>query len=423
MRQILVPCTVLALLGAGLTGGAQAPSPVDHLTDAREALHQAFILADKLDPAFVRSRTIQIVAIARARSGDYAGAVKTAARASEAQDRARALGYISALQRKSAAAAEADATLDLARAAVESATGDEKYMASMAAAQGLAHGGDDSTARKWSEAAPDARMRAEGLYALADEQRNRGRADFAAVTLKEALAAAEQIKEAKDRDRLIAYLAETMAHCRDLETALKTAALVKDPDAKPRALHATAEAQAFGGKFDEALKTARSIRDAPTRVAAMETIASAQMEQGDKEAAFHTVDGIGSGFSVVRAMLEISRVQATQNSDKASGASLEIALAYARGLEEAERNQALGLVAVAQAMKGEFAESRATLDEIEGAIARIEPVRRLAWQRTRAGESKAVREWIAGLKAPEERAWGLIGVASGLLDLVETERK
>ncbi len=177
-----------------------------------------------------------------------------------------------------------------------------------------------------------------------------------------------------------------------------------------------ATAEARSGEIQAARKTfIRALGTVGPAVMNQSLIPAAQAEAGDLEGALQTLGAIGDPGARQRALRYIAR-------NLAKTGDVRRAAEIASGLPSAnERILSLREVSEAQAAAGDRVGAQATVRgaaRIDGALDK-EDLRSLARALAHLGDAREATAWVDERSTPVTRAWGLLGVAEGLLPRAE----
>lgn len=462
------------LAGTGLVVLALAPQAsavpqqAPQLGEVRRILREASSLVKDSEELQCGTAAANIVG-QQARAGDVAGAFATANSASKAEDKATALGRIAY------ALGEAGDLAGALRTIGSAAEGQSKAVGYLWLAVQRAEAGEFARARAIAAMIQDQpAYRADTLTRIAAIQWKSGDQRGAEAVFAEAIQLAEReyedhlIREREERPGrltsaapgMLQQIATKQAELGDRAAALATVerlrGLVAEADpavAKGLLLQDLALTQARIGEIAAALDTTKLLPDYQ-RDFVLQFIADQQAQHGDPRGGLQTAAGVRDTAWHALALQAIARAQATDG----PAAVLET-IEQVRG--DAERAEALAGAAFAQASKdhaaaaqtaalaweaaknakgevashvfGKIAVTRGLVGDIRGALeivagmkngqSRVWPLWNLTGMMVKAGDTRGALALAESQDAPQAKAYALLGVAQGMLDQIEAERK
>jgi len=426
-----------------------------------------------------REHTRASIAIARARAGDVDGAQRTVSLIEDDSEKAFALSQIALAQARAKNFADAVHT---ASALNDPDLRDQSF-AWIANVQ--ARAGDPLGAAQLAHSIKNAQYRAQSLAYIADLTANGGHAGEARSAVQEALRAAEQAEPreggagrsslaacASDepeppRDAALESVALTQARTGDTAGALETINRMHDKSGRENMLATVAEYQARAGDFAGARASIAAISRDACKTAALHGVAVAQFEAGDLSAALLTVNDMTDPAQKAGTLTYLGRLVADQGSFNSAMGILARARVIASQLtDRQQRVDVLEVIARIQAQAGSRYEAAKTLAEaVPDAIAADEQAKRdHAWSSvlpdlielqaemgdldgasanlvhvddndrtfilqkaaralSKVGDMQGASAWAARQVSPRDKALALIGVAEGLLEKPEIEKK
>lgn len=244
-------------------------------------------------------------------------------------------------------------------------------------------------------------------------QAEKGDLAAARKTLEKAAGLVAGIADKRHKDRSLTALVCARARLGDTAEARKVAEGVTNKDFKVIAEAAVVRALVKAGKVKEALAEAAKQADPAARVHMLTHIGAARAAAKDAKGA---AESFAAAHTLLDGVEETARggeahilVTARAEAGDAEGA--------AKSAEAFLSRDGLGRVnmAYARAKSGDYAGALKLAEEQEAGWWKGNTVRAIAMEQTSTGGEKAARAWIARLGSPQLRANALFGVAEGLM--------
>ncbi|MBI2956262.1 MAG: hypothetical protein HYY26_03000 [Acidobacteria bacterium] len=349
---------------------------------------------------FNRDSALQDIAGVQMELGDTNAALQTTMMIRDRGSQIHFLCSLAIHQAKTTGRASAESTIRKAlEIHEEEAEQDERFSNLLTIATAQARIGDTEAARENFDKARNMAMADNpdwlGGWRLAEVASYQAQAkdrEGALETLRDALRIADETPAPNDRAFLLWNIVERMAELGDQAGAL--AIVEKIPSSRgwsdPQALRAIVESQLKAGDVSGALQTAARIEDTGFLSNALHWIARSQVAAGDRAAALATLQ-----------------------------ASLDAAL---RSAEVGVRDYAIAYTAMAFAELGEYAIALKVLSSVEDLTERVDFAREIAYVQAKAGHADETLVWALAEPSSLARAYALLGLAEGLLEVAGTPR-
>jgi tetratricopeptide (TPR) repeat protein len=419
------------------------------------------------------------IASVRARGGDIDGAQQTLALIGADSEKSFAISDIALAQ------ARANNFADAARTAstIQDSDGRDRNLAWIANLQ--AEAGDIQGAAQLAHSIKNAQYKAQALALIAARKADGGHTEEAHVVVQEALQAAEQAEPSEGgagrsslaacgskepeqpRDVALEQIVVTQAGAGDFAGALETIRRMHDKAGKENMLATLAGYQARAGDFANARGSIDSINRDSCKSAALHDIVMAHFEAKNLSAALLTVNDMTDLNQKADTLTYLAQQVVEQGAVSSAMGILDQARSIASHLkDDHDRAFLLEQIAYIQAQAGNYKEAAKTLAEAEPAAiaAQEEAKRNNAWTsalpdlieqqaelgdldgawstlshlaesdrrsiiqdvaraRSKTGDTQGTLAWTARQVAPRDKAFALIGVAEGILQRLETEKK
>jgi len=344
--------------------------PIDLLAalpDAREILDKALRAARSIvntDDYDAKSHALELIAVTRARVGDFSAALDTARSINDASMKASALSGIAVVQ----------ASLSDASAAMKTALSISDESAKISALRGIAESqsmaGDFSAALDAVRAMSDHSAKTLALSVIANSQNNANDSHAAKATVDEALRASNSIANNALKVQALSRIAEAQVNISDnqgafttMTKAIEATRYLSDTSVKASTLREIAVAQAKMGDNQAARTTlrqaheaARGISDESDKSYAQQSIAVVYASVGDFSAAKNTAYSITEHSSKVAALISVADAQAKLGDKEAARSiRMEALQASVSISDKSARASAERSIAVSTAKGGDIA--------------------------------------------------------------------
>jgi hypothetical protein len=232
-------------------------------------------------------------------------------------------------------------------------------------------------------------------------------------TLARAAELAAQVPEKEGKAQAWTALACTQARLGEIAAACKTAPGITHAEGKLIALAALARAQGRAGRVKDALAAVATLPSAAAKIHVLTHLGAGQAQAGDRKGARET---FGRATALIGALEEGDRTLHLHNLASAQA----VAGDYAGATETTGGSQDATVAKVnivhARAEAGDFAGARQMAAQFtDSDWWRGKLWRGIAKEQARRGGEKAALEWIGRLDSPLARSNALLGVAEGLV--------
>ena len=419
------------------------------------------------------------IASLRARGGDIDGARQTLALIKSDSDKSSVISEIALAHARAKNFAEAAQTAS----AIQDSDWKDQTLEWIANQQAAA--GDIQGATRLAHEIKNAQYRAQALTYIASLEAEGGQAEKARAVVQDALGAAEQTEPTEGvagrsslaacfsqepehpRDAALERVAVAQAQAGDTTAAMETLNRMHDKSGRENSLATIAGYQARSGDFAGARASIAAIGKDSCKTAALHGIVEAQFEAGNLSAALLTVDEMGDPYekaltltylgeevanqgALTSAMgiLGHARVVANQIIDGQYHADILEGIARievkAGNRVEAAKTLAAAVPLVMAALEQDKREHRwssalpdlieqqAELGDLDGAWDnlgktsdndRTNIVGKAASAQSKAGDMQGALAWAARQISPRDKALALVGIAEGILERVESQKK
>jgi len=244
----------------------------------------------------------------------------------------------------------------------------------------------------------------------------------ALATIDRVYAIAAKADDSGPREMLLQKLAMAQAQIGEIQAGLETARKMLPGHQRDFAFQVIADQQAQQGDPRGALETAATISDPTWRPVVLRRIAHAQSTSGDAAGALETIDSIQGDVERAEALAEVAFDQAV-NVNATAAQTLQLAWEVAKNAQGELPSHVFGEIAVARGILGDMAGALEIVDGMKDARSKVWPLWNLTERMVAAGDARGALDLAEAQDAPEPKAYALLGLAQGLLDQVDAERK
>jgi predicted negative regulator of RcsB-dependent stress response len=224
------------------------------------------------------------------------------------------------------------------------------------------------------------------------------------------------------KEILLQDVAMTQAQMGEIPAALQTADKILPGGLRDFALQVIAEQQAQQGDLRGALETAAHIRDSTWGPFALRRIAHAQAESGDSAGALETIGKLQADSARAEALSGVAFELAVK-AHPAAAQILQFAWEAASNAEDEVPPHVLEEIAVARGILGDIAAALDVVARMKQADSRTWPLWNLTEMIVAAGDARGALALAESQDASKPKAYALLGVANGMLEQIDTERK
>jgi hypothetical protein len=263
----------------------------------------------------------------------------------------------------------------------------------------------------------DPSQKADALRCIGQVQAEKGKPAEAVRTLQNAHQAAKAVKDATVRGSLLHKIAVAQANAGEIRAALQTASEIEGW--KEYTLELIAAAQARKGDIKGATDIAAVMQNDLMKDSTLLAIALAQAEAGDTSGSFDRVSAIQGDAMKPTAFRLVARARAKAGDRDAANLAFERAVHSADALKDGRaRSEALGFIAEDQAVAGDIAAARRTIEMIQDSWKKGHTFRAVATVQANAGNPGEVLRWSADHSEAFFKGMILLGAAEAVLERI-----